>query len=868
MGKDKVGIFKESQELKMILTDKQKYGNDKKLVKNLVNYYEAMGFQQTFSKKERYEKLYNLAEGVINPEDYIKIEETDPDLFKALEGNQVEEVANLKFFPIIPNIIRGIMGDNDKKYTEYYASAINPEHTNLILEKLTTDLRGSLVESAQALFLAENPNPGEEEIKLFQESEKIRNYYNTDYRTEVELWANHTMNIEDEKYKMADIERQLLKQILVTEDPIVHVNYSDGNYYPEVKNEKDCFYLKSPNLDDYSESMMFGWFDYENLATVLNKVSNELDKEGIETLKHWVDNYYNPGFVINGLDKFRTGNRSELHESKQNWINFKTLEAGDQRRYGDVHNQLIRVTTMYFLLPRKVGKLTYKSGDVVYSDLVDENFISTYKAVYDTRFKEKSEKTLLEGEHIEWFFINELWKAKKLDINLYSENYRETTPDTKSIWLYLDRHEIQYPEHQMKYGIRIPVHGGAITNRYNRNFSITESIESWQEMYNWIWNRIQQLLATEVGKFFIFNQNIIPQESFDGSWGKHNLEKFYLVAKDTSLAPADDSITNMGQPSVQAHGGYGQVVDLDKTNEILGKANLARLVKEQAFLEVGMTPEFVYGDFSPKQSARSVAQGQQRSMTQIQHIFTRLGQVMQRLRSTMLETALYQTVNQPSVEISYLTRDQTRAIFSASTESFPLSTLAVYVKSNISEIEVIETIKQLMMTNNTLGADSLEIATMLTFKNIPELFNKLKTLKADREYQVQKQSEEENARLQATIEAQDRRTQAELAYQQDKDQLDREKDILIAQIRALGYGEGTPQEILDAARRAQDLKEQEFQHKQNYAQTVDEFKQKEFAQKEKNSKADRDLKELIELRKLELREKEIEARNKRTKVLD
>lgn len=855
-------------ELKIILTDKQKYSNDKKLVKDLVRYYEAVGFQQVYSKRQRYEKLYNLAEGVINPEDYIKIEETDPDLFKAMEGNQLEETANLKFFPIIPNIIRGIMGDNDKKYVEYYASAINPEHTNMLLEKLTQDLRSTLVENAQALFLAENPNPSEQEVQLFQESEKIRNYYNTEYRTEVELWANHTMNIEDEKFKMEEIERQLLKQILVTEDPIVHVEYSDGNYRPEVKNEKDCFYLKSPNLDDYSESMMFGWFDYENLSTVLNKVSNELDEEGMKTLKHWVDNYYNPGFVVNGMEKFRTGNKVELHEAKQNWINFKNLEIGDTRRYGDVHNQLIRVTTMYFLLPRKVGKLTYKSGDLTYSDLVDENFVVTYKPIYDNRYKVKNESTLLEGEHVEWFFINELWKAKKLDINLYSENYRDQTPDTKSIWLHLDRHEIQYPEHQMKYGIRIPVHGGSVTNRYNRNFSITESLQTWQEMYNWIWNRIQQLLATEVGKFFIFNQNIIPQESFDGSWGKHNLEKFYMVARDTSLAPADDSITNMGQPSVQAHGGYGQVIDLDKTQEILGKANLARLIKEESFMEVGMTPEYVYGDFSPKQSARSVAQGQQRTLSQIQHIFTRLGQVMSRLRNTMLETAMYITVQNPTVEMSYMTRDQTRAIFSSSTENFPLSTLNVYTKSNISDIETMETIKQLMLTNNTLGADSIEVATMLTFKNIPELFNKLKEIKQEREFQAQKESQAENERLQATIEAQDRRTQAEIAYQQDKDQLDRETQILVAQIRALGYGEGTPQEILDAAQRAQALKEQEFLHKQEYADKVDSFKQDEAKRKTEKEKADRDLKELIELRKLELREKEIEARNKRTKAID
>lgn len=864
----KLKRFDDTGGLKLLLTENQKYNNDKELVKKLVLYYEAMGFQQVYSKTERYEKLYNLAEGVINPEDYIKIQQDDPDLFKALDGNKLEEDANLKFFPIIPNIIRGIMGDNDKKYTEYYASAINPEHTNNLLENLTADLRSSLVSNAMQLFLAENPNPNEQQVQLFQESEKIRQYYSVEYRPEVELWANHTMNIEDERFKIKEIERKVLKQILVTEDPVIHINFTGSGYYPEVLREKDCFHLKSPSLDDYSESMMFGWFEYENLGTVLNNHANDISNKDMETLKHWVDNYYNPGFVINGLENFRTGNKVELHEAKQNWINFKTLEVGDNRRYGDIHDNLIRVTTIYFLLPRKVGQLTYKSNGVTYTDIIDENFVVTYPAVYDKSFGVKDSTTLMEGEHVDWFFINELWKAKKLDINLYSENYRDQTPDTKSIWLYLDRNEIQYSESKFRYGIRIPVHGGPVSNSYNRNFSITESLQSWQEMYNWVWNGIQQDLATEIGKFFIFNQNIIPQESFDGSWGKHNLEKFYLVAKDTSLAPADDSITNMGQPSVQAHGGYGQVVDLTKTEEVLGKANLGRLIKEEAFREVGFTSEFIYGDYSPKQSARSVAQGQQRSLTQVQHIFTRLGEIMQRARTTMLETALHLTIKNPTVQMSYMTRDQTRNIFSASTDQFLLSTLDVHVKSNVEELEIIETIKQLMLTNNTLATDPLELVSMLTFKNIPELFNKLKELKLEKDYKEQKQQEQEARQLQEQIEAQDRKVQAELQYQTDRDQLDREKDILVAQIRALGYGEGTPAEILDAAQRAQSLKEAEFLHKREYAEKVEDYKAKQIEQKERKNKSDRELKELIELRKLELREKEIQARNKRTKAMD
>jgi len=82
---------------------------------------------------------------------------------------------------------------------------------------------------------------------------------------------------------MKNIERKILDQIIVTENPAVHVNYIDGNYYPEILNEKDTFYLKHPQAEDYSESMMFGWFNYHTLTSVLGKYAGIISEEELFT---------------------------------------------------------------------------------------------------------------------------------------------------------------------------------------------------------------------------------------------------------------------------------------------------------------------------------------------------------------------------------------------------------------------------------------------------------------------------------------------------------------------------------------------------------------------------------------------------------
>ncbi|MGL4632052.1 MAG: hypothetical protein ACRCVT_12685, partial [Leadbetterella sp.] len=375
---------------KFILTDSEKYDDDKKGLKDIFNYYLSIGESQVFDKDEAHRKLYNLSYGIINNEDYVD----DVRPFEQRIGVGYSEIQpNLKFFPIIPNLVQGILNENDKRYGDYKCVAVNPEATNEIIEKLNEDLRNALVQSVTNLFLAENegeePAVMEEKMKLLMESEKIQRFYSVEYRNEFEKWCNAMMGLEDNMFAIKNIERKVLEQIIVTETPVVHVEYLDGKYYPEVLSEKDCFYLKSPKCDDLSDSMMFGWFTYENLSTILNKYAGLMTDEDVEKVEQYTSKFYGNGFVINNEKQYLGDSRSRgYEESTQNFLNFQALDRNssakkDFKDRGATDSDLCKVATIYFMLPRKKGYLTYKNnGKVIYKDIVDEYFEVTIKPIY------------------------------------------------------------------------------------------------------------------------------------------------------------------------------------------------------------------------------------------------------------------------------------------------------------------------------------------------------------------------------------------------------------------------------------------------------------------------------------------------------
>lgn len=880
---------KKTSVVRFILSQDEKYDNDKALVKEIFNYNQNIGESQIRAKEEQVRKLYNLAYGIISEEDYGQIEE---DYAHAVGGTPQLQVSGLDFYEIVPPLLRAIIGSYEKSYVEYTAEAVNPEATNHLLEKFNSDLKTVLISNIEAIFNAENqvdPNDPnsvqlvDQKRKLMMESEEVQKYYTTTFRAGVEQWAAHRINIEDQAFRIKEIEKRLLEQIIVTDDPTIHIDYIDGNYVPEIWPENLTFSIRSNDSEDYSDGSLVGRVEFMSFSEALNKYASYLSDTDVEKLSSWSNDYNAATFRVTG----HTPTFTPAQNFADTRHNFEVMESLDDvvskySRSAFDNGSQIKIVTQYFYIPRKIGVLTYRGKNGDFTKMVDETFKVTLKPKYNGK---RNKDNLVSGEHVDWSYIPELWRGKKMTTKggqgvltgtELTKSELSNGADDNEIWIYLEKHPIQYSNPYYRYSLQIPVHGGSKKNQYGDFTSVVKSTGPYQVMYNWLHNRSKQLINTEIGKFFLINEALIPAESMEGEWGKHALEQFAVTARDTGLAPISN-ITNQGGSNALATQGYGQTVDLTKTAEVLEKTNLAAIIKRQCYEAVGLTPEFITGDMSPHQSAKSAGMGQQRTLTQIQHLYSRLNEVMQRARTTMLETAKFIAQTSPTVEMVYTTTEAGRQIFKVGTEDFTLYQIAVYAKSNAADLTTIEMIKQYVGSNNTMGADALEMTTLLSFKSLPEIFKKLKDIQINRNKQKEQEYQQQVALQQQQMQAAQQRQQELIAAQEREKALDRENNIMVSQIKAMGYANDDADSIQKSIL---ELRTVNAEQKALYdrARVDNQIKLAEENRRDMAvdiSNRQQNLNEQIKLKavqqkdkELELREMEIRARNKRTEAID
>lgn len=826
-----------------LLTEKDK--EELTEIKRKFQWYKQIGLNHVQTVSSEIERLEKLSNGVIVKSDFIKGEEIeklqtlDPSL--TFEEDSVE----LEFFPITPNIINYLEGEVDKKFISFSAQAINPEVSNEIIEQRNLELKEILTQYIQESL--KNSVPPEQIQQAVQEK---LTHYRVNFRHEIEQWANHIIELENKKFNMPIISRNIFRNLLVHEEPYVHVNLIEDYYYPEVLDTKNCFFLKSKTVKDASDYTMFGWFQYENINTVLNKY--QLSKEDTELINKWVG-FKAHAFTFNG--QYRWGEGPYSTSEQESLHNYRAFQSLANDGYSPA-NRMLRITSMYWLEPKRIGLLTVNVDGELQTTTVNDNFKRTEIPKY--KFNKKKKEYLLEGEHLEWVYINELWKGVEI-APLWSTNSLELQDQT-SIYVKLAPHPIQYSHKHLKYGIKIPVHGGSQTG-----WSIASRTYSWQKFYNYLGNRNKQLLYTEIGKFLLLNQSLIPDTSVNGSWSEKGLLKFFVQAKELSLGITDNSATNTG---LLAQQGVGQLVDLTKTQEVADKMKLMQMVKQECYESIGINAGLIQQQ-SPYQTATSTAQQQGVASSQLQTLYARHIDILRSLRETMLETALYLTSKGEYRELNYTNSEQQRIIFKLGIDNTLIHKLAIYVDDDINDIFNLERIKNLVMNDNTMGADSLEKSLMLTSKSSSELFDKLKSLADTRDEKIRQQQEFDQKQHQELIDSQERMKKAELEFKAEQAELDRVNKLEEARIRAVGYGNSTADEIGNELIQLQQLKLKEADL--NRARAQDEFEQKlktaQFKQQSAQNEKQILSNESIKLMELDLRKKELEEARARTAVM-
>ncbi len=787
-----------------------------------LDWLELQGIEFLRINSRRLLKNYKLAKGVIDKSDYIVEPDNEyKDLMDTLTKEN-DSALELKFYPIVPNVINVLTGEFAKRYSKVQFRAVDDASYNEMLEQKRMQIEEALLSDAEANLVRRmvdmGMDPASEEAQQQMSPEAIKSlpeiedFFSKSYRSMVEEWASHQLAVDDERFKMQELEERGFRDMLIADREFWHFRMLEDDYDVELWNPVLTFYQKSPDQRYIADSNYAGKVDLMTVSDAIDRYGYLMDEKQLKSLQriyparsaqYQVNGYQNDGAYYDATRSHEWNTNAPGLAYRQYTSNY----WNDPANGGDILSEildenedvsswgegnLLRVATIYWKTQRKVGHLTKIEDDgEVTQEIVDETFKITKKAIFDTSiFKNKSKENLLQGEHIEWIWINEVWGGVKIGPNLPAM-WRSTMGDNiNPIYLGINRTKpgrlpFQFKGNNTLYGCKLPVEGRVFSDRNTRSTSLVDLMKAYQVGYNMVNNQIADILIDELGTVIMFDQNALPRHSMGEDWGKNNYSKAWVAMKDFQMLPLDTSITNTENATNFNH--Y-QTLNMEQTSRLMSRIQLANYFKQQCFDAIGINPQRLGGAVSA-QTATGVVQAMQQSYAQTEMYFVQHSDhLMPRVHQMRTDLAQYYYSTNPSVRLSYISTEAEKINFQINGTDLLLRDFNVFATTKTNHRAILENLKQMALTNNTTGASIYELGNIVKADSIAEVSDILK----DSETRVQKQREQDMQQQrqmqEQQLKAKAQEDQQKLQVEMSENEKDRQNDITLAEIRSAGYG--------------------------------------------------------------------------------
>lgn len=833
-----------------------------------MDWLEWNGLKQLRRNARRLMKNYKLAKGVIDRADYMM--EEDNEMLDLVDTLMKEDptVLELKFYPIIPNVINVLTAEFAKRNTKITFQATDEYSYNEQLEQKRSQVEQVLIQQAEQKLLAkmleQGMDPNDPEIQQQMEQQmspenlrslpEIQNFFDKDYRSLCEQWAMHQTKIDEERFKMDELEERGFRDMLITDREFWHMKMMEDDYDIELWNPVITFYHKSPDVRFISQGNWVGKIEMMTIADVIDKYGYIMTQEQLESIEalypvrsagYPLQGYQNDGSYYDATKshawntnmpslayrQFTSMYDNFVHNGGDiiQWI---MSEGEDYAPMGAAF--LLRVTTAYWKSQRKVGHLTKvdENGEVT-TDIIGEDYRVTDKPIYDTTLiKNKTKDTLVFGEHIDWIWINQTYGGVKIGPNHPSFWGMNNPGGVNPMYLGIDQNVIGPLKFQFKgdstlYGCKLPVEGAVFNDRNTRSTSMVDLMKPFQIGYNIVNNQIADILIDELGTVIMLDQNALAKHSLAEDWGKNPYANAYVAMKNFQILPLDTTMANTGGAISQQP---FQVMNLEQTNRMMSRIQMANYFKQQCFEVIGITPQRLGQQMGQIDTAKGVEQAMVGSFAQTENFFINHSDyLMPRVHQMRTDLAQYYNSKKPSLRLQYMTSTDEKVNFEMNGTDLLLRDLNIFCTTKANQRAILEQMKQLSVTNNTAGATIYDLGTIMQAESLGELTNSLKGI--DRKATAIRQEEQQHAQQMQEQEMQTRlqEKQLQLDHDMQEKEKDRRKDILIAEIKSAGYGamqdinQNMQSDYLDAL--GQIKQSEEFQESMNLQNTKESNRQ-------------------------------------------
>lgn len=643
-----------------------------------------------------------------------------------------------------------------------------------------------------------------------------------DWKTNAAEWAQKTYEIDQDRFGMEKMSRQEMVDRLLTGRWFRHYHIGYDFYKPErwhpcqvsfsedidIEYPQDAEYVShitwmSPSnfinrhgdkLTEENQKRLMGYYNQEFQGSNMGQgssIENAIRNNFGEVRQIPFEGYYDYDLTLqmqdllgqpfgestvieNGEKKVVPAWFAPMHRGN-GFLNISN--ASELRSDIDVRTDTLQVTESYWRSYKRIGVLNYINSDGyldqvfttddLLSDFLSENEIETLRKIS----LEEAEKRR-EPNTIAYTWIPEIrWGVKARANNTYLQQD-----------LYIGGKALPF---QIKgtldggsniYDAKIPV-AGFITD------SVAKKLRPYIIKHNIVLNQIYSLLEKELGTFFLFDIKYLPSEYKGSGNTRHALEQMYDMIQDIGIVPIDTSRQNLegGQPAMNAF----STQSIDYTGMINNRMQLAVQFKLQALEQIGITPQRI-GTPSQYSTAEGIKQGNTASYAQTEGLFATMAEADKRAALLHLTIAQYCQKNNKDYTFLYTKSDGEKAFIELCDPFFQVREFGITVNNTSNGKKELETLRNILLSNNTIASDVLDIAEIVTAKSMTSLISHARQNRIDIQAQNDQKMEHEKDLQTQLIESQERAIQAKYDHETQLQQMKDETNIEVKTIDSYG----------------------------------------------------------------------------------
>lgn len=803
--------------------EKDQNGNTK-WMKDSMDALESVG-RYSFYNNIELRKNYEIMQGRFNVEDYI-------DAFEAYDLStmiyqEMKLPSFMKHYDVTTKAVKLLLGEFIKRPDITKVVAKDAESSNerlriksdLVWSYLKQEINKEITNKLYQQGIDPNKNDFKDEEEAAQYKEAIQQKYQEltpdsiekyllyDFRSAAEHWGQATLADDIERFRIKEQDINEFYDMCVADRSFSHMYLTPSGYAVETWNPLTVFYQYNTQNKNVEDLAYVGRILYMSKTEIIDYFGWRMTKDQIEALYPEYQKGISQGSVYKEAfnatlypfgdyreyDTLTTAVGQSVAETNISGSPYGIPQFGfypgtDGTNYIFTQADIVQVTQAYWKSQRKIGKLNIQNpetGEVI-TQIVDEFFDPKIFGVTEVK---ESYKDSDDPNTVCWTWITEVWQGVKINVNYQK---MQTSEDRNAIYIDIRPCEFQFRGNDPRfiYNCKLPVCGQIFNNRNGRSQSVVDLLKPYQIMVNAFYNQAYHVAQKNNGKFFIMGASLLPNVKDWG--GEEAQEKFMTMATNLGLAIVDDSTSAQAQ-SMQ----YGlKVMDMDESDRIQRLINLAMLVEQQGFMQLGITPQR-QGTIQASETATGTQTAVNNSYAITEIYFEQFSNYRRRKLQMMLELAQYvEGQGEGDVVKQYTTSDLGRAFIKVNSTDLLLKDFGVYLMNSAEQQRKKQLVEELLLKNNQSLMPLSKLIQTVRLDSLADIQKKLEEQEIEMQKQQEAQQQQQMEMQQQQLQAQAEEADKARAFEAEQNELDRQNKIIIEKLRGIS-AEGSYSQTTD-----------------------------------------------------------------------